>query len=61
MNSPVREGGVDAAVSYLSAEGATGFVPAPLASGCLWAIERRGFPALTDGAIHCRSFGPNAC
>jgi hypothetical protein len=46
----VREGGVDLAVS-LSAEGASGFVPAPRAYGGLWAIGRIGFPALRDGLL----------
>jgi hypothetical protein len=49
----VRAGRFDA--SYLSAEGAPQFVPA--LSG-LATIEKIEFPALTDGATNCRSFGP---
>ncbi len=44
VNSPVREGGVDATVSYLSAEGASRFVQALRASG-LW----RGCSPRPDG------------
>src|SRR6266498_619106 len=49
----VRAGRFDA--SYLSAEGAPQFVPA--LSG-LATIEKIEFPALTDGATNCPSFGP---
>jgi hypothetical protein len=57
LNSPVREGGVKATVICLSAEGAPRLVPALRAARLL----RGGLPALTDGAINFRSFGPNAC
>jgi len=56
VNSPVREGGGDPSFGAWSAEGAPRFVPALRASG-----KGKGqFPALTDGAIDCRSFGPGA-
>src|SRR6266508_532672 len=56
VSSPVREGGVATTISSLSAEGAPRFVPSfgPLV------IERLEFPALTDGAINSRSFGPKS-
>jgi hypothetical protein len=56
VSSPVREGGVDATVSCLSAEGAPRFCDAP--SG-LWVTESWD-PRLTDGATNCQSFGPKA-
>jgi len=56
VSSPVRKGGVDALIC-LSAEGAPRFVSALRA---LRILEVQ-FPALTDGAINFRSFGPKAC